>query len=449
MAATPAQAGALQLSPASIRMEQDAETIFVTSDRQPLRFIAQAVQAALNRSPDIEQAAASQRAAQQELDNARWNRWPKLQAQAGSGAYRLGGQSQRRDTSKPNLGLSVSTTVFDWGRTGHDIDSREHTMFAAGENLRHNQERTALLTTVALIQMGKHRQLSAVADAYAARMSELVNMLSDIVAVDRGRASELVQARAKLLQALTERDTVAAQSIEWEIKLRQLTGAAAAEVPLQEHWPLSPPPIADTLSWMAGSPQVMQAVQEEQAARAQAHAQRAAAWPQLNWVVGKQYENDAYGQRTPWQTQLTLTYTLQGGSSLAAAAAAVERSAAAAAHKERVLLDLEIQVRTAHAKAVASLARVADYVQMGAQTDQVRRMYFEQWHHLGRRSLLEVLTAESEHHHALTSSVHSRFEAYLAIIDMHAGAGRLLSWIASLESDGSVMQARGKGRLPH
>jgi adhesin transport system outer membrane protein len=60
----------------------------------------------------------------------------------------------------------------------------------------------------------------------------------------------------------------------------------------------------------------------------------------------------------------------------------------------------------------------------------VRKDYFEQWYHLGKRTLLDVLSAESEHFGNRTNEVNSRFEGYLSIMHEYAGAGQLMRWMS-------------------
>ncbi|MCP6059409.1 transporter, partial [Klebsiella pneumoniae] len=60
---------------------------------------------------------------------------------------------------------------------------------------------------------------------YVGRMKELVNMLSQITQADRGRESELVQAKAKLMSAQASMDNIEHQLSASKIKLVRLLGA--------------------------------------------------------------------------------------------------------------------------------------------------------------------------------------------------------------------------------
>jgi adhesin transport system outer membrane protein len=57
-------------------------------------------------------------------------------------------------------------------------------------------------------------------------------------------------------------------------------------------------------------------------------------------------------------------------------------------------------------------------------TDQVRKDYFDQWREVGRRTLLDVLTAENEHLNTRLSLVASEVDQSLAVLRMwHEASG--------------------------
>jgi adhesin transport system outer membrane protein len=59
----------------------------------------------------------------------------------------------------------------------------------------------------------------------------------------------------------------------------------------------------------------------------------------------------------------------------------------------------------------------------------VRNDYYAQWETLGKRSLLEVLTAENEHVSALTNLATSEFDEQLALVRLRFESGTLAAWL--------------------
>jgi adhesin transport system outer membrane protein len=75
--------------------------------------------------------------------------------------------------------------------------------------------------------------------------------------------------------------------------------------------------------------------------------------------------------------------------------------------------------------------RADAYRDLTDETERVRKAFFEQWYHLGKRTLLDVLTAESDYYGNQVSEVTSRFDGYNAVFREQSGAGKLVSWLRS------------------
>lgn len=67
---------------------------------------------------------------------------------------------------------------------------------------------------------------------------------------------------------------------------------------------------------------------------------------------------------------------------------------------------------------------------VSAETERVSKAFFEQWYHLGKRTLLDVLTAENEHYGNRVAEVTNRFDAYTAVFREHYAAGSLAQWLS-------------------
>jgi len=261
-------------------------------------------------------------------------------------------------------------------------------------------------------------------------MQALVTMLADIVAVDGGRASELTQARARLLAAQAARENAQARAQEMEINLRTRLGGQVPVFPATPHWPFRRVLLEGLLHELDRHPSILQAKADVAAAERQADVVRAATSPQLSWDINKSTAEDALGRPSPWQTSLTVNWAVfRGGSAQAAKRAAQHRAEAARQVVAQHHTDLELRVRRADQEAGALFERADLYGRLSVESDDIRKAFFEQWHHLGRRSLLEVLTAESEHYGNQVSDVSSRFDAYQAIARQYADAGVLLRWV--------------------
>ncbi|WP_274377034.1 TolC family protein [Collimonas fungivorans] len=177
-------------------------------------------------------------------------------------------------------------------------------------------------------------------------------------------------------------------------------------------------------------PSIKQAEAEADAADLNVDAIKASSKPALNWVVNKSTARDTLGREQPVQTMLSINWAaFRGGSGRAQQAAASQRAAASREKKGQQLLDLEYKVRNADQNARTSLQRADLYHNLTGETDGVRKAFFEQWYHLGKRTLLDVLSAESDHYNNRVSEIASRFDGYQSILQEYTGAGQLASWL--------------------
>jgi outer membrane protein, adhesin transport system len=394
------------------------------------RIFAAAVQAAADRSPQVRQAEAEYEAAKADVNEAKGQRWPQVDIGSQSKGLQFGPGYRQDDNVGNAINLNITTSVFDWGRIKKTIGSREQLSIAAQQRYQSELENSAYEVINTLVELGKQRIITDVSQKFVDRMTELVRMLGEIVAIDAGRGSELTQARGRLLQAQANRDAAQAKVRDGELNLRKLVGEDAVPIPRTREWQVQLANEMELLSDVGEHPSVQQARAEANAADLNAEVVKASARPQLNWVVNANTGRDVLGRRQSWQTMLTLNWgAFRGGSASAAYQAADQRAAASWQRIEQQQRDLEYAVRSADQDAHTFLERADLYHNLSAETNRVRKAFFEQWYHLGRRTLLDVLIAESDHYGNRVSEITTRFDGYQAVFREYASAGALVRWL--------------------
>jgi len=388
-----------------------------------------AADTAAERSAAVRQARNDWDAAKFDVDQVKGQRWPQVQVGANSPSLR-GSANTFDNTNKSTANVSVTTMIYDWGKTSKNIDSRTKTAEAAEFYYQAIAQQNAYDVSSNLVELAKNRAVYGIGEGYVKRMSELVDMLAEIVKIDPGRLSELSQAKARLLQAQTSQAVVAAQVRSLELSVRKLVGDEPTPMPSGTRWQLQLDGLDDAVAAVQQNPAIEQAVAEAAAAKATAKSVRAGSLPQLNWVINKTTAPDTFGQRQPWTTMLQLSWTpFQGGSQQAAERAALARASSSDDKREQLQLDSEFKVRDAHRDAIALATRAKLYGELSIETDLVRKQFFEQWYHLNRRSLVDVLSAESDFYNNQVSQVTTQFDAYQSILKIHLNNGTLDQWL--------------------
>ncbi|WP_269791920.1 TolC family protein [Stenotrophomonas sp. Iso1] len=401
------------------------------SERQLREIFLRVVEAAAGRSPTVARALAERSASEADVSAAKGQRYPQVDIGARSHSVEFGSGGSR-SASDPSLSLDITTPIFDWGRISKTIQSRSELANAADWAFEAELESSAFDVTSNMVELGKQRIIVDISQQYVNRMSDLVKMLEGIVAVDGGRVSELTQARARLLQAEASRSTADTRARDIEISLRRMVGdRPLPTLPTSTYWDIRLPELQWLLAEAVSHPVIRQAQAQASSADLQADVVRSSALPQVNWVVGKVTGQDSSGREPAWQTGLSLSWgAFRGGSARASERAARQRAEAGWKVAEQQALDLEYRIRAANEDARALVDRAELYRALTVETNKVREAFYEQWYHLGRRTLLDVLSSESEHYNNQVGEVSSRFDGYQAVMRQYASAGTLVRWLS-------------------
>ncbi|QEY75515.1 TolC family protein [Pseudomonas denitrificans (nom. rej.)] len=392
-----------------------------------LAYIRELVNTALNISPEMKQADANWQAAKGDVDQAKGARWPQVQVSASSKTL----QSKKSDNynNDGTTTVQMTTPVYDFGAISHTIDSRSSTANAQEEAKGQTQVTVAYNTASGVLELAHQQEALAISDRYVARMRELVNMLSQISDVDPGRRSEVVQARSRLLQAETARNMVLSKLQEQKTTLAKLVGEDVT-VPANARWEWAPITLNDALGSMQDRPSLRQARWEKEAALASAESVKSSRYPKLNWVVGRSSGSNMLNNEEPWSTGLAVEWqAFSGGSASAAQRAAYARANAAEEKMEATRRESEYLIRNLVEQRDLSAARVDDYKALLVESDRVRKMFYDQWYHLGKRTLLDVLIAENEYYSAQIAASDTYYNAKASDLRIRAETSGLLAWL--------------------
>ncbi|MBK5143709.1 TolC family protein [Budviciaceae bacterium BWR-B9] len=397
-----------------------------------IEFVKSTVRQALNFSPEIRNAQAAFTAAKYDVDEIKGTRWPQVKVGANSPVSNFGSGTRNNnssDVSDTSGSVSVTTTVFDFGKTGSGIQSAEELSKSSLQAVKLTRNQIAYQTIEGLLTLDKFQKDIKVAKTYEKRMSDLVNMLSQITQTDKGRGSELVQARSKLLQAQTNVQQLESSWRDTQIKMTRLLGREV-QLPENLEWNESNISSGSILASLDNHPQIQRAKAEVQASLHKADAIKSSAYPNINWVVSKSTAKDTYGDEQSWYTGINVEWDLfTGGSASASQAAAVQRAQATQMQFETTVLELKYKIRSMIQVRDSAFERAKEYQALSSETDRVRTMFYEQWYYLGKRSLLDVLTAENDHFNNQISAINNEFDGYTANINIMAESAMLLGWL--------------------
>ena len=343
----------------------------------------------------------------------------KLQASASAGLGPGGSQSLAGTEVSPfqlRGSVTVGQLLYDGGRTDRLVDWRTQLAESARQGHLTAREQLALNAVSLALERNRYRQHVLVYGQYVRKMGCLVDALETIIKADRGRASELVQARKTLLQAEMSQTQAASQARQVEVKLRRLVGDGLPPVRGVSGLLLQVPALESLLPEVERSSEIAGMTAQAQAAADYARSIEAGNKPQLSWnlsgseslarsrVSGAGSSTVRSGQ---FSLGLAVNVPLLNPGVANATDAARKRARAADLQRDDALEARRFRMAEVHEQTLSSFDRMRRTAAVLRDSELVRNFTRQQWQQLGKRSLFDVMGAEAEHYNLRISYINA------------------------------------------
>jgi outer membrane protein, adhesin transport system len=322
--------------------------------------------------------------------------------------------SKNNDSSAGQLraSLSASQLLYDGGRIDRLTDWRTQLAESARQGHLTAQEQIALNTVSLALERTRYRQHVVVYGQYVRKMNCLVEALETIVRADRGRASELVQARKSLQQAEISLTQAQSQMRQVDTRLRRLVGDGLPGTQGLSSVLLAVPDLNELVADVERSSEIASLTAQAAALSHYARAVAAGSSPQLSWNISGSGALGQGGSRGETRNSnvsvgLALNIPLLNPGVAPATDAARKRARAAELQKAEALEARRFRVAEVHEQTLASFDRARRVGGVLRDSEQVRNFTLQQWQQLGRRSLFDVMGAEGEHYNLRISYVNA------------------------------------------
>jgi adhesin transport system outer membrane protein len=306
-------------------------------------------------------------------------------------------------------GLSVTAPLYDGGRINDLTDWRRHLAEAARQGEIGAQEQVALQTVSLALERSRYSVESQVYEQYAHKMGCLVDALQMIVSVDRGRTSELVQARKTQQQAELSRDQSLSQKRLAEVRLRRFVGNDLPPVEGITSVMLDTPALDDLLTMAARTSDVQQLDSQADAMDSYVRAILDGQKPQLGVLVAATKSGGAGNSRS-MSGGVTVSWQLFNAANTYTTSSARKRAAAARLQRDDVLEARKNRMAEVHEQAEHAMQRARQIVEILHNSELVRNFTLQQWQQLGRRSLFDVMGAEGDHYNMRVQYVDALYD---------------------------------------
>ena len=371
------------------------------------------VREALARSQAVGAAALIAQATLQDVEEVRAGK--ALQAGVGGGigpgGSRAAGVTENA-AAQLRASFNISQLLYDGGRTDRLTDWKTQLAESARYGHLSQQEQLALTTVALSLERSRFRSQVQIYRNYVRKMGCLVESLDSIVKTDRGRASELVQAKKSLEQAELSQTQTQSVVRQYEIRLRRLVGDGLPPVEGLATLFTIVPPQEQLIADVERAYDIAQLDAQAAAAGRYVEAVAAGNRPQLSLAVngglaaglGGNANNTRSGV---YSVGVLLNVPILAPGIAPATEAARKRAQAALLQRADAVEARRYRVAEVYEQSQASLDRARRLAVVLRDSEQVRNFTLQQWQNLGRRSLFDVMSAEGEHYNLRVAYVNA------------------------------------------
>lgn len=386
--------------------------------------LSQAVMRGIALHPDVRVAQAEVSQATIEVQMARNNAFPALNASSGPGAAGLG------------YDVTVTQTLYDWGQTGSLMDQRRGLLARQQANLEVVQDDVALQVVEAYLDVVSDRaQLSVLAD-HLARLEDLSGKTRDRVEARYADLSESGRLNLAIATAHGARATLQGELAEAVGQYELLVEEPANGLRL----PVTGPGVLQSVgedgaldAAIGSSPLYRKAALNIVVADAAVREANAARLPRLNLEGGVQRREIGGQMVSDGFLALRVRFaTQQGLSAIQRPRLEAERREAARWAAEAAARDLKRTVSALGRSNTALAAQIDALSDQAAQAEAVRAVYGEQFL-VGRRDIQDLVVMATEQYEAERRKTELVIERLRLDYRAAAQLGRLAPFMAGDE----------------
>lgn len=373
--------------------------------QEPRSMLQQLVADALARNHGVGAARLLAEAAEQDVGEAEASKKPQafLTASVNPGAEN--GRGGSASSLQARAGITLNQVLFDGGRSDRLVDWRRQQAEAARLGLLSTQEQIALSTTSMAFERSRFRMQAVIYAQNVRKMGCLVQALESIVAADKGRTSELVQARKQLQQAELQQTQAQSQARQVEARLRRVVGDGLPGTEGMATLMLAVPELPAVLSAAERSVDISQLAANANALQQISRLVEAGNKPQVSWNVGgNALLSTGSGLAAGFQRNLglsagvTVSVPILNPAIEYSSQAARKRAEAANLQRADALEQRRQRIVDVHEQAASAFDRLRRVSLVLRDSDRLRNFTLQQWQQMGRRSLFDVIAAESDHY---------------------------------------------------
>lgn len=415
----------------------------------------QAIAAALETSPEINQAIMNKEAIEFEREQAQGLYLPRVDIEASAGIRRLENPTRRTlgiedDELYPlEAGITAEQTIVDFGRRHGELMRQAARTDGAALRVAERSENTALLVSRQYLDILLQQRIVAAADDNVTFHRNLVNDLGQGVQQGSISIADQQQAQERLQAAIVRKTEAEEALVNAQIQLQTLTGLSigGAAMPQSLRGAVSPTLGEAVAEARQNNPKVKEASADVDAAHAMVEKANGDLYPTIGVEARGRVGEDIDGfdgDTNDVQARVVLRWNIfDGGINRAKYQEMVRRASEARFRLHELGRYAEEDVRRAW-NSMSTQRKVAQELDTQSKvSDDLLLSYREQFN-VGRRSLLDVLDAQNTRYNVQVRLETAKFAEQFAEYQVLAATNKLLPSMNLKPASGSDAYARSR-----
>jgi adhesin transport system outer membrane protein len=413
----------------------------------------QAIEAALESNPEINQAIQNKEAIEFEREQAQGLFWPRISVEGSAGVRKLKNVTRRalgiaNQTLYPaELSISGEWTILDGGRRTGELKRQAARTDGAALRVEERSEFIALQVARQYLDLLLQQRIVAASDDNITFHRNLVGDLTQGVTQGSISIADQQQAEERMQAALVRRTEAEEDMVNATIGLRNLTGLSINDVamPASKRSKVAPT-LADVVSQArTANPKVREAMADVDAAHAMVQKAEGDLAPTIGIEASARAGEDVDGFRgrtSDYIARVVMRWNIfDGGINRAKVQEMVRRASEARFRLHEMNREAESDARTAWNRMNTQGKLLDELSKQGQVSDDLLISYREQFN-VGRRSLLDVLDAQNTRYNVQVRTETARFSEMFAEFQVLAATNQLLEALNLNAPDAARAYAR-------
>lgn len=407
----------------------------------PQMSLSEAVSAGVMTNPEYGVVAATRRATDEELEQAKALYLPSIDFSADTGyeytddigtRNRLNNNDDTESLWRYEAGLTLTQMLFDGWETKYENDRQKHRVQSSAHRVRETAELVGLSIIESFLEVIRQRELLGITRDNVSEHLEIMNMIQQGVDAGRSTQADLEQIKARLASARAQESTIRQQLRIAESNFRREVGDDPRDLvlPAVPVNALAPNVEEEVKTALTQSPTLDIFSSDVKVAYAEYKGTGSTLYPQIDLQLNGRTGDNLGGledeEDTSASALVVANWNLyRGGGDVARVREFTHRHQVSKERRADTARAIEDDVRQTWARMVSAGERAREFASQAAANGEVVRAYKDQFG-LDRRTLLDVLDAQNELFVSRSNTINSEFLEMFSVFRLLGLKGQLL-----------------------